>query len=229
MFRPSASQFASGRRVLAAAAAAAGATALALAVTVAPAFAASAVTINNFAFAPLSLTVPAGTTVTWTNQDSVGHSVTSDTGAFDSSPSNCSPTQSGGCIQPSGGTFPFTFSSPGTYAYHCRVHNFMHGTIVVTAVTTTTAAPVTTVPSTAPPTTIPGTPPTTAAPGTGTGSGSGSGTPTVAGATVTTVAPALAMTGATDLARLSEIAAGLVAAGALAAAGAGRKRRRARS
>jgi plastocyanin len=204
--------------------------ALALVLTAAPALAASAVVISNFAYVPPSITVPAGTTVTWTDHDPFGHSVTSDTGAFDSSPSNCSPTQSTGCLQPNGGTFSFTFSSPGTFTYHCRVHSFMHGTIIVTAVTTTTAPPATTVPTTAPPATTPGTSgtsgttPTTAAPGTGTGT-----SPTVAAVTATTTPSMLANTGVADLGRLGEIAAALALVGGIAVAGAARQRGRLRS
>lgn len=79
---------------------------------------------NSFSFAPVSLTVKAGTTVTWTNSASVAHTVTSDPNApasFDS-----------GTLD-SKGTFNFTFKQPGTYAYHCSFHGSMHGTIIVTA------------------------------------------------------------------------------------------------
>ncbi len=201
-------------------ASAASVAALTIALSASPASAASSVAITNFAYAPPSLTVPAGTSVAWTNQDPVGHSVTSDTGAFDSSPSNCSPTLSSGCIPASGGTFSFTFSTPGTFTYHCRVHSVMHGTIVVTGVTTTTTAPVITAPTTTPPTTAAGSPPTTASPTPVTSN--------VAAATATTTAPALAVTGATDLGRLSALAAGLVLAGGLATAAGSRRRRRTR-
>ena len=79
-----------------------------------------AVTIQNFAFIPASVTVPAGTTVTWTNQDSAPHQVASDTGAFSS------------ITLGQGGKYSFTFTSPGTYPYHCSIHTFMKGTITVT-------------------------------------------------------------------------------------------------
>jgi plastocyanin len=208
-----------GRRLLAVGSAA-GAALLALALAAGPAAAASGVTISNFAYSPSSLTVPAGTTVTWTNQDAAPHSVTSDTGAFDSSPSNCSPTVATGCIPQSGGTFSFTFATAGTFAYHCRVHSFMHGTIVVTAVTTTTPVTTpTTVPATTPPTTAPGTSPTTAAPTTGSGS-----SPAVAGATATTTASSLAATGAADLDRLAGAAGVLALVGGLVIVGAARRR-----
>ena len=118
----------------------------ALTLGVVPAWAASqSATISNFAYHPDPITVAVGTSVTWTNDDQAPHSVTADGGAFDSSPT-CSPSATTGCIQPNR-TFTFTFSQPGTFAYHCRVHSFMHGTVTVTA-----AAPTTTAPTTPPPT-----------------------------------------------------------------------------
>ena len=79
----------------------------------------SAVTISNFAFSPASLTVAVGTTVTWTNMDTTTHTVTSNTGAFDSG--NFAPNA----------TYSHTFTSAGTYAYHCTIHPSMLGTIIV--------------------------------------------------------------------------------------------------
>jgi plastocyanin len=96
------------------------------------------VSIVDFGFSPASITVTAGTTVVWTNTGQSIHSVTSDTAAFDSSPT-C-PT--GPCIDP-GGTFSHTFTTAGTFAYHCRVHANMTASVIVTAApatTTTTAA-----------------------------------------------------------------------------------------
>jgi plastocyanin len=79
------------------------------------------VTIANFAFDPGTLTIKEGTTVTWTNTDSVVHTVTSDTGVFDS----------GDMAQ--GATFSYTFTTAGTYVYHCLPHHAkMMGTIIVT-------------------------------------------------------------------------------------------------
>ena len=81
----------------------------------------NAVTISNFAFSPATITVPVGTTVTWTNKDSASHTVTADDGkAFDSK----------GIAQ--GATFTFTFATAGTYAYHCAVHPDMKATVIVT-------------------------------------------------------------------------------------------------
>ena len=99
------------------------------------------VSIVDFGFSPASVTVTAGSTVTWTNTGAAIHSVTSDTGAFDSSPT----CPSGSCLDP-GATYSHTFATAGRFTYHCRVHPTMTGTVVVnaapgTTTTTTTAAP----------------------------------------------------------------------------------------
>jgi LPXTG-motif cell wall-anchored protein len=80
-----------------------------------------AVAIADFAFSPPMLTITAGDTVTWTNEDPVVHTATSATGAFDS----------GDLAQ--GDSFSFTFTTPGTYAYICTPHPEMTGQIVVQA------------------------------------------------------------------------------------------------
>jgi len=85
-----------------------------------PAGSPAQVTIANFAFAPATLTVKVGTTVTWTNQDSAAHTVTSDTGIFDSG------------NLPQGKSFSYTFAAAGTYPYHCTYHAMMTATVVVT-------------------------------------------------------------------------------------------------
>ena len=79
------------------------------------------VTIQNYAFSPSSITVVIGVndTVTWTNMDSVVHTVTAGGGAFDS-----------GDLAP-GQSFTQTFTTPGTYAYHCSIHTYMQGTVTV--------------------------------------------------------------------------------------------------
>jgi plastocyanin len=86
-----------------------------------------AITIQNFAFVPASVTVPTGTMVIWTNQDSAPHTVVSD----------ATPLFSLGAIFSSsqlmqGQSYSFTFSNAGTYAYHCGIHPFMKGTVTVT-------------------------------------------------------------------------------------------------
>ncbi|MFD8815419.1 cupredoxin family copper-binding protein [Streptomyces sp. NPDC059627] len=82
----------------------------------------TAVAIKNFAFAPAALKVPVGTTVTWTNQDTDAHTVTS--------------TGSGGPLRSAAlathAAYSHTFTKPGTYAYLCTIHPFMTATVEVT-------------------------------------------------------------------------------------------------
>jgi plastocyanin len=82
---------------------------------------ANAVNISNFAFAPATLTVAAGTTVTWTNKDEEPHTVVSSDGSTFHSPG-----------LDTGKTFSFTFPNAGTFDYICSIHPMMHGTVVVT-------------------------------------------------------------------------------------------------
>ncbi|HXV51258.1 MAG TPA: plastocyanin/azurin family copper-binding protein, partial [Nitrosopumilaceae archaeon] len=79
---------------------------------------------TNECFLPSTLTVPAGTTVTWTNDDSAAHTVTSGQdatpdGFFDSS------------LFLAGKTFSYTFDEPGEYEYFCFVHLWMKGEVIV--------------------------------------------------------------------------------------------------
>jgi plastocyanin len=78
-----------------------------------------AVSIENFNFTPADLTVPAGTTVVWTNHDDVEHTVTASDNGF-SSPSI-----------PTDGQFSFTFTAPDTYTYFCAIHPFMTAKVTV--------------------------------------------------------------------------------------------------
>jgi plastocyanin len=80
------------------------------------------VTIKDDAFAPARLTISAGQTVTFVNQDDDAHTVTSTSGWFDSKGLDTN------------GVWRHTFSKAGTYAYFCELHPFMKGTIVVQAV-----------------------------------------------------------------------------------------------
>ena len=80
---------------------------------------AGAVSIDNFTFTPQSLTVKAGTTVTWTNRDDIPHTVVSTDGAFKSK------------VLDTDEKFSFTFSKPGTYPYFCSIHPKMTGKVVV--------------------------------------------------------------------------------------------------
>ena len=103
------------------------ATAIALAAVVppssaqnAPRPAAGAISIDNFTFTPQTLTVKAGTTVTWTNRDDIPHGIGSDNNAF--ARSKALDTDD---------SYSFTFTTPGAYKYFCYVHPHMTGTIVV--------------------------------------------------------------------------------------------------
>ncbi|MFI0739519.1 plastocyanin/azurin family copper-binding protein [Streptomyces sp. NPDC021100] len=75
------------------------------------------VSIRDFSFIPGQLTVTAGDTVTWTNDDGTDHTVTADDGSFDSGPFG------------PGGTFAHTFAQSGTFPYHCEIHPEMRGTV----------------------------------------------------------------------------------------------------
>ncbi len=79
---------------------------------------------GSFGFNPTTITITVGTTVTWTNTTSAPHTVTSDDGtSFDSTINTP--------ISANGGTFSFTFTKAGTFAYHCQIHPFMKATIIV--------------------------------------------------------------------------------------------------
>ena len=77
-------------------------------------------TIKNFAFSPKTLTVKAGSKVTVKNKDGTTHTFTANKGAFDT-----------GDID-GGSSATITVKKPGTYAYHCNIHNSMKGTIKAT-------------------------------------------------------------------------------------------------
>ena len=77
----------------------------------------------SYRFAPPAITVPAGTTVTWTNHDNFTHSVQFTDGGLPTEPL---------LMQP-GAAATFTFAAPGTYAYVCHLHpQNMRGTVTVT-------------------------------------------------------------------------------------------------
>ena len=78
-----------------------------------------AVKIDNFSFAPVTLTVAAGTTVTWTNSDDIPHTVVSTEGTFKSKAVDTDEK------------FSYTFAKPGTYSYFCSIHPKMTGKVVV--------------------------------------------------------------------------------------------------
>ena len=75
---------------------------------------------NDLSFDPPQINVPTGSIVSWTNADSIQHTVTSDEqGLFDASP-----------ISP-GDTFENVFDSAGEFGYHCAIHPFMTGVVTV--------------------------------------------------------------------------------------------------
>jgi amicyanin len=76
--------------------------------------------IDNFVFQPAELKIKVGTTVTWTNKDSVGHDVTG--AGFKSG-------AAGGMQQ--GDTFKHKFTAAGTFKYRCTVHPNMKGAVIV--------------------------------------------------------------------------------------------------
>jgi len=89
------------------------------------------VDIVDFAFAPATLTITVGDTVTWTNRDAIEHTATSTGGAFDSG------------LLAQNASWSMTFTAPGTYDYLCTPHPTMTGRIVVVAAAapTPSAAP----------------------------------------------------------------------------------------
>jgi plastocyanin len=91
----------------------------------------AAVVIKSFAYTPQTITVKAGTIVTWTNQDSAQHTVTSTDGISISA--NVTSAFDSGLFN-QGQTFSFTFSKAGTYFYECTIHKAqaaMHGEVIV--------------------------------------------------------------------------------------------------
>jgi plastocyanin len=75
--------------------------------------------IEDFKYAPVELTVPVGTTVTWVNHDEEPHTVTAVNGAF----------ASGGLVNED--RFAQHFAKPGTYQYACALHPYMRATVIV--------------------------------------------------------------------------------------------------
>jgi plastocyanin len=80
----------------------------------------NAVEIKGLAFNPASISVKTGSKITWTNNDSATHTVTLDDNSVDSGNVNV------------GSTFDHAFATAGTFAYHCKIHSSMHGTVVIT-------------------------------------------------------------------------------------------------
>jgi plastocyanin len=82
--------------------------------------------ISDFKFAPGTITVHVGDTITWVNNGPTEHSATANDKSFDTG------------LLPKGASASHTFTQSGTFAYICKIHPFMHGTVVVLASTTTT-------------------------------------------------------------------------------------------
>jgi plastocyanin len=85
----------------------------------APAVAATEVNIDNFSFSPATITVKAGTLITWTNRDDIPHTVVSEDKSFKSK------------VLDTGEKFTFTPTKPGTYTYFCSIHPHMTAKLVV--------------------------------------------------------------------------------------------------
>jgi plastocyanin len=84
-----------------------------------PSAANAEVKIDNFVFGPQTITVPTGTTVTWTNKDDIPHTVVSTDGVFKSK------------VRDTDEQFSYKFDKTGTYSYYCSVHPKMTGKVVV--------------------------------------------------------------------------------------------------
>lgn len=84
----------------------------------------STISIANFTFSPPTLTVKAGTKVTWINKDDIAHGIASSSNLFKRSEA-----------LDTDDSFSFTFTTPGTYQYFCYLHPHMVGKIVVEAAT----------------------------------------------------------------------------------------------
>jgi len=85
-----------------------------------PASTPGVITIHNFQYQPSPAHAKAGQTITVTNEDGTNHSLTADNGSFTT-----------GVF--STGTRTFVIDKPGTYTFHCQIHNFMTGTIIVSS------------------------------------------------------------------------------------------------
>ena len=84
--------------------------------------AADKVSIQNYSFTPAAITIKMGTHVTWTNDDTVPHTVTESDGQNGPNSSDLAP----------GKSYSFTFNQTGTFKYRCNLHTDMTGTVTVT-------------------------------------------------------------------------------------------------
>jgi plastocyanin len=147
------------------------------------------VTIADFQFTPGSTTIHVGDTITWTNNGPSSHTATARNGSFDIG------------VLKKGASASHTFTQAGTFAYYCKIHPFMHGTIIVQA-----AASATTPSSTTPETTSSTTPETTSTNPTAPSPTATTNTPTPKAATApatATTSQTLPMTGESVITALS--------------------------
>lgn len=84
--------------------------------------ASQSVAISGLSYSPASVTVNVGDSVTWTNSDAQAHTATADDASWGT-----------GTITGSGGTGAVTFSTAGSFPYHCTIHPSMTGTVTVQA------------------------------------------------------------------------------------------------
>lgn len=77
------------------------------------------INIDNFNYTPVALTVSRGDRVTWINNDSISHTVTSDDQVFESG------------LLDKGEEFSYTFNETGTFTYFCIPHPFMRARVIV--------------------------------------------------------------------------------------------------
>ena len=84
-----------------------------------PTLTSTEIKMSGFTFVPAPVTVSAGSTVTWTNQDSAPHTVTSETDLFDSGRLSTNDS------------FSYTFTDRGTFSYYCTIHPYMKGEVIV--------------------------------------------------------------------------------------------------
>ena len=85
----------------------------------------ASIAIRTFQFSPDTLRVKSGTRVVWTNADEIEHTITSGVPAEPE-------LRFGGVVDTRRATYAATLEKPGTYAYFCDRHRFMHGTVIVT-------------------------------------------------------------------------------------------------
>jgi plastocyanin len=107
-------------------------------------------TISDFQFAPASVTIHVGDTITWTNNGPSSHTATASNGSFNTG------------VLKKGASASRTFTQAGTFAYICQIHPFMHGTVIVLANATITTPAKTPPPSPTTPSTL--SPPPTQSP-----------------------------------------------------------------